>query len=437
MLRGLRWHDGVNTTASDVAFTYNALRNPALGAPRAADVSAVTNVVAVSDTSVQFEFASAQSSLPVVFAELPVVPMHLLDTVPVTRWRTSSFATHPVGNGPFQFVERVAGRRWRFARNMQFPPALGGPPTLAQFVVAVVDEPATKFAGLVSGELDMAGIAPTMASLVAHDPSLQLVTPPALFSTMLAFNTTRAPFDNANVRRAVSLSINRQQLVDAAIAGYATPAGSAIPPGVAVSRAARQLYAPALADSLFDRAGWTRGRNGLRTKSGVPLQLHIITVGSGDMAAEQLMQADLRAHGVTVEIQVRELATFLSLVRAAHKEFDAAYTGVSGDLALGHLVAMFNSSQRGGALDYTGFHLPSLDSALNSARVAPPGNDAVIAWQRVDSLLLAESPVAFIYHARGVQGLSQKLRGVTMDLRGELTTIARWTRSDTPPVTQP
>ena len=55
-----------------------------------------------------------------------------------------------------------------------------------------VDEASTKFAGLVSGDLDVAGVSPTMARLVKNDPTLQLLTPPALFSNVLAFNTTRA-----------------------------------------------------------------------------------------------------------------------------------------------------------------------------------------------------------------------------------------------------
>ncbi|MEP6836095.1 MAG: peptide ABC transporter substrate-binding protein [Gemmatimonas sp.] len=432
---GLFWHDGVPTTANDVQFTYQSLGDKALGAPRAADISAVSNIVVTNDTTVVFTFRAPQPALPVVFAELALVPKHVLDTVPLARWRAHSFSTKPVGNGPFKFAERVSGRRWRFVRNENFPVDMGGPPQLAQFVVAVVDEAATKFAGLVSGELDMAGIAPSMARLVASDSTLALETPPALFSTLLAFNTTRAPFDDVRVRRAIALSLDRQRVVDAAVAGFGTPASGAIPPGVPVYVTGSVKVDTVLADSLLDAAGWKRDAKGFRAKAGVPLHINLLSVGSGDMAAEQLVQADLRERGIPLDIQVRELATFLAQVRTEKKEFDVAYVGVPGDLALGHIVAMFQSAQKGGALDYTGFHSAMLDDALSGARVAPVGASAVRAWQTVDSILRAESPATWIYHSRGVQGRSRKLHNVVMDLRGELATVAKWTRDDhaTPP----
>ena len=229
----LAWHDGQPTTANDVRFTFDAARDPAVGSPRAGDLTSLDSTRAESDTIVRLYFSEPQPRLPNVLAELPLVPAHLLDTVPRATWRRSSFATAPVGNGPFRFVDRSAGRRWRFVRNDKFPASMGGPPALRGIVVAVVDEAATKFAGLVSGDLDVAGVSPTMARLVRVDPTLQLLTPPALFTNVLAFNTTRSPFDDQRVRRAVSLAIDRRRLVQAAVAGYATPAGSAIPPGPA------------------------------------------------------------------------------------------------------------------------------------------------------------------------------------------------------------
>ena len=79
--------------------------------------------------------------------------------------RRASYNTNPIGNGPFRFRTREAGRRWVFDRSPDFPAELGGPAKIGRLVVAVVDEPTTKFAGLVSGELAVAGIAPTMRAM--------------------------------------------------------------------------------------------------------------------------------------------------------------------------------------------------------------------------------------------------------------------------------
>jgi peptide/nickel transport system substrate-binding protein len=437
----LRWHDGHLTTADDVAFTLEAAADADLGSPRRGDVAVVRRGQVLDRHAIRLEFTEPQAALPPILAELPLVPRHLLDSVPRARWRAHPFATAPVGNGPFRFAARVAGRQWRFVRNPDFPAALGGPPTLQQLVVAVVDEAATKFAGLVSGELDLAGVSPTMAPLVQQDSALFLETPPALFSTVLAFNTTRAPFDDERVRRAVSLAVDRQRVVDAAVAGFGTPATSALPPGLPVTPPPVARVTPAAredalrqADSLLDAAGWRRtatrdATGGVRTRSGTPLRVTLLTVGSGEMAVEQLVQADLAARGIDVAIRVLELATFLATVRRPDKSFDVVLTGIPGDMALGHLSALFAGAQRGGALDYTGFHTSTLDSALARARRAAP-DQAPAAWAAVDRQLATDMPVVWLYHARGVQGRARRLVNVHMDLRGELVTVARWERQD-------
>lgn len=428
----LRWHDGVPTTAHDVHFTITRAADSALGSPRRGDVQVIDSVMVEAAHRLTLRFRAPQAQLPVVLAELPLVPAHVLDTVTVDRWRGHRFSTSPVGNGPFRFVSRLPGRQWRFARNPDFPVTMGGPPSANSIVVAVVDEASTKFAGLVSGELDVAGVSPTMAGLVRDDATLALLSPPVLFSTLLAFNTTRAPFADVRVRQAVAHAVQRQRLVDAAVAGFGTPAVSAIPAGLPVTPPAHAgnsaTHQAQRADSLLDAAGWRRTTaSGPRRKNGKPLALTLLTVGSGDMAVEQLVQADLEARGISVNIRVMELASLLATIRRPDKQFDFVLTGIPGDIALGHLSALFDSQQRGGALDYTGFHTPSLDAALAAARTATPAL-AARAWQRVDSVLQHDMPVAWLYHARGVQGTSARLRNVTMDLRGELVTVSLWTR---------
>jgi peptide/nickel transport system substrate-binding protein len=423
---GLRWQDGVPTTAHDVAFTIDAARDAATGYWRAADLASVDSVVEGNDSTAEIRFRSPQAAFPLVLCELPIVPAHLLDRIPHADLRRAAFNLSPVGNGPFVFVDRRAGSRWAFRRNESFPAALGGPPRLAGLVVAVVDEPTTKFAGLASGDLDVAGIAPPMAALARRDPAMRVMEYPILFTTGLVFNVHKPPFDDVRVRRAISLSVDRSRVVEAALAGFGKPAAGPVPPESPFALAGSPVRDVARADSLLGAAGWPRSPGGTRQRAGHVLEFDLLTVGSGDNALEQLVQADLALRGIRVNIRQVELGTFLNDARAAHKSFDVLIAGVPGDVALSFLSAMFESRQQGGALDYTGFHAAALDSLFAAARRVGNESERIIALQHAQRLLDDSMPVAWLYHSRGVQGLSARLQNVTMDLRGEMVSLAQW-----------
>jgi peptide/nickel transport system substrate-binding protein len=87
---------------------------------------------------------------------------------------------------------------------------------------------------------------------------------------------------------------------------------------------------------------------------------------------------------------------------------------------------MFSSAQRGGTLDYSGYHNPVLDVLLMRAIDAPTTEQGRLDWGEVQSVLDTLAPATWLYHARGVQGLSRRVRGVRMDLRGELVTVHDW-----------
>jgi peptide/nickel transport system substrate-binding protein len=240
------------------------------------------------------------------------------------------------------------------------------------------------------------------------------------------FNVGRPPFDDERVRRAIGLSIDRGRIVRAALAGYGTPAAGPVAPDNPLALPAGEPGDAARADALFDAAGWRRGAGGRRARAGVPLAFTVLTVGSGDNAVEQLLQSDLAQRGVAVEIRQVELGAFLTLARGTTKRFDALVTGVPGDLSLAYLAAMYDSRFAGGALDYSGYHTPRLDSLFAATRRAADEPALRDAWAAVQRELDARAPAAWVYHARGVQGVARRLEGVRMDLRGELATLHHW-----------
>jgi peptide/nickel transport system substrate-binding protein len=378
----VRWHDGRPTTSRDVAWTLNAAREPATGYPRANELAELGSVTAPDDSTAVLRFRKAQSRFPDLLTDLAILPAHWLDTVPLGRLRQAAWNSAPVGNGPFRFVAHEPNRRWVFAADSTFPAALGGPPRLQRFIVVVVNEPTTKLAALTSGELDFAGIQPAHAEFVRRDPELAVLSYPLLWTDGIVFNTRRAPFDRLDTRRAVSEAIDRKELVDGYIYGYGTPAGGPVPP-------AAPGYVPVAAVTSPSRPA-----NPNRRRIGFEL----LTVGSGEAALEQMLQARLRNAGFDVTIRQLELSAFLARVHGSAHDFDAAVLGIPGDLGLGYLQPL--------------------------ARLA--GLDAPADPVQAQRLFADSIPVAFLYHSRGLQGMNRRVQGVTMDLRGELPTVNDW-----------
>jgi peptide/nickel transport system substrate-binding protein len=378
----LRWHDGRPTTARDAAWTLAAALDPITGYPRLADLSGLLGADALDDSTLALRFSAPQRRFPDVLTDLAILPAHLLDTVPRERLRAARWNQAPVGNGPFRFVAHEANRRWVFAADTAFPAALGGRPRLDRLIVVVVDEPTTKLAALTSGELDFAGIQPAHAEFVRRDPGLAVVSYPLLLSYGVVFNTRRPPFDRLETRRRAAGAIDRREIVEGYLYGFGTPADGPVPPSV-------PGYLPLASPPLPRPVSSSRP---------APTRFELLTVGSGEAALEQMVQARLAAAGFEVVIRQLELSAFLARVYGPGREFDAAVLGITGDLGLGYLGPL-----------------------AELAGMGVPANPAAAQRVYADSL-----PVAFLYHARGLQGMNRRVLGVRMDLRGELPSVQQW-----------
>ena len=377
------WHDGTPTTARDVAWTLRAALDTVTGYPRLAELAQVHSIEAAGDTAVVLRFREPIESFPDVLTDLAILPAHLLDSVPRARLRQAAFNEQPVGNGPFRFVAHEPNRRWVFERNERFPASLGRP-EVARFIVVVVDEPTTKLAALTSGELDFAGIQPAHAAFVAADERLAVLSYPLLFTYGIVLNARKPPFDALDVRSAVSLALDRREIVDGYLYGFGTPASGGVPPD-----------APGAVPAEVPPR---RAEAAARLLRGVRPRFELLTVGSGEAALEQMIQAQLARAGFDVSIRQLELSAFLDRVYGPRREFEAAVLGIPGDLSLGYLPPL---------------------AELAGIRAAGPPSE-------VQRLFADSLPVVFLYHARGLQGMNRRIRNVHMDLRGELAGLARW-----------
>ena len=206
-----------------------------------------------------------------------------------------------------------------------------------------------------------------------------MLTYPLLLTYGIVLNTRRPPFDSPAARRRLDAAIDRREIVDGYLYGFGTPARSPVPPDV-------PGYVP------------VTGESGAPAASGPPLRFELLTVGSGEAPLEQMVQARLRAVGIEATIRQLELSAFLARVYGPAHDFDAAVLGIPGDPGLGYLGPL---------------------AALAGMRA--PDDPAAAQRFFADSL-----PVIALYHARGLQGMNRRVRGVTMDLRGELPTVHDW-----------
>ena len=424
------WHDGVSTRARDVVWTIQAALDPVVAYPRRRDLSTITSVQEVDSLTVRLQFERPQPVFPDVLTDLAILPAHRLGGLASLELRTAQFNRAPVGNGPFQFVEYRPNQRWVFRRSEAFPVDLGKP-EVEQLVIVVVDEPTTKLAALTSGELDFAGISPAHASFVNRDPRLRAIDYPIQLVYAIVWNLRRPPFDDIRVRRALAAALDRRLIVDAYIYGFGTVADGPVPPEhpwyVEVDAIP---FDPELAAVLLEQAGWRIGADGVRYNGAERLEINLMTVGSGDAPLEQMIQAQLSDIGVEVNIHQFELTAFLATAQSPERDFDALVTGIPGDFSLGHVAAMFESTDPG-PLAYPGYRSVDLDLALQVAREAATESEVRSAWHEVQRILARDYPCTWLYHARGLQGANRRISNAEIDLRGELAGIARWRLGDT------
>lgn len=321
---GVQWSDGTPFTANDVAFTFNLfLENDAIpGNGGAAVARYLSSVEATDDTTVEFTFNEPYTvGLYDIGAQM-IVPEHIFGEVEDVLTFTNE---EPVGTGPFTEVARFESQVWELHRNPNYWQE-GKPYFQGLRIPAYPNNDAVNLA-TINGENDWAGnfIPDIENTFVAKDPEHFHYWFPSLGAVVhLYLNTTVAPFDNVDVRKAISMAINRDQIVQIAMYDYTHPADTT---GLSdafqtvkdeeAANAGWATYDVDAANELLDAAGLAMDGDVRVMEDGTPLefQLNVVSgwtdwVQSCDIIAQNL--ADI---GFRVTVQPFEQATWQSNVQ--------------------------------------------------------------------------------------------------------------------------
>ena len=227
----VRWHDGEPTDAEDVLFTFERARNPETGFPNAAFWDAYTGVELIDGRTIRFTMEPHADFLD-PWRSTSILPEHLLGDVPPSELKQHPFGSQcPVGNGPFVFASHRPQESWTFTANPDFPTALGGRPYVDRYVYRVVPEPTTLLTDLLTENLDvyMAPPADQAAQIVAES-GIELLSFGFRDYDYVAWNSRHPALSDSRVRRALTVGTNRQEIVDALLAGYGQVANASVPP---------------------------------------------------------------------------------------------------------------------------------------------------------------------------------------------------------------
>lgn len=425
------WHDGRPTTAHDVLFTFERARDPATGFPNAAYFARWTGGAVVDSYTVRFEMEPHAEPLA-GWPFTPIVPRHLLDTVPAARMRRTPFNTAPVGNGPFRFVSHRSGDRWVFEANVDYPEGLGGPPLLDRLVWRVIPENAAQITELRVGEVDLAlQPRPDQVRAAAEREGIRIVRKPSRQFSFVAWNGQREPLDDAGVRRALALAIDRPAILAGLRGGLGEVAtGPIMPFHWAWPEDLEPLpFDPDSARALLAAAGIedTDDDGVLELPDGEELAIEISAPASSDYQRDlaEAIRADLTDLGVRATTRSTEVTTLFDDVTSPERRFDAVLLGWAGDLRL-DLGDLFHSEALGGPYQFSSYANPEVDSLLDLAAVETDRERARPLWHRVQELLLEEQPWTLIYYQTDVYLARERVRGLDMDIRGALVNVADW-----------
>jgi peptide/nickel transport system substrate-binding protein len=397
---GIHWHDGRPVTAEDVVFTIERQGAEETASTRAGDVAAVESVRMVDSMTVEVKFSRVGPASLNALLEVVPVPRHLLDTVPAERLRFAAFNERPVGNGLFRFVSWQKGQQVTVEAN---PDAPEGRPPLDRIVVRVVPEPTARLTELLNGAGDLAKISADQRERVESARGVNVATAAQVRPGWIAFNADRAPVNDARVRRAFLMAVDRNAIVKGLMGPQAEPSLSPIPPalGGQGSEVRAIPHDPAQAGRLLDEAGWRDSNgDGIRDQGGRPLRIEVEYSSADPVRADLLvaMQAQLRRVGIDLVPRGMERTTWVERLR--NRQFTASFWGWGwGPGVMGPNAEMVFHSRSipPNGPNFAGYSNPQADQLIDRILAEADEGRAARLWRQLEQILIDDAVYAPVF----------------------------------------
>lgn len=275
--------DGEKLTAEDVAFTYNTLRDTS----SVNDFTMLKEAVAVDDTTVEFRMNRAYSIWPYTMAITGIVPEHAYGP---------DYGMNPIGSGRYIMKQWNKGQQVIFEAN---PNYYGETPKMKKVTVLFMEEDAA-YAAALSRQADLCYTSAAYSDQTIEgfylfdcktvdNRGFNLPAVPAGETNEAGIAVGNDFTCDVNVRRAINLAIDREEMIEHVLNGYGTAAYSVCDKMPWYSSASGTEHDPEKAKAILDEAGWKTGSDGIREKDGVKAEF-ILLYPAGDSVRQALAE---------------------------------------------------------------------------------------------------------------------------------------------------
>jgi peptide/nickel transport system substrate-binding protein len=410
--RGIRFHDGTEFNAAAVRFNLERLLSPELAAPMAFLLRGKVTAFEVVDAH------TLRLRMPEPFSPILAHLAHGstgIQSPEAIRRLGAAYRDNPVGTGPYRFDRWVRGQFVELVRNDDY---WGRRLAIERLRFLAVPEAATRMALVETGQAHVAlGVPPHDVPRLRARPEINVVSTTSMSTTYLWFNLFRRPFDDVRVRRAINHAINKEEIVNFVLGGFARVSDAPITPVIfGHSRVGIYAHNPALARRLLAEAGFD-ARN--------PLRFTLTSSTAIDPRITEAIQGQLRAVGVEARIEILEWGTFLATTRLPRErnEIQVGIVGwgaVTGDADYG-LFPLFHSTQHAPVgFNRMFYSNPRADRILEQARVAMDPQARQRLYHSAMQIIFDDAPWVFLWSPDHLTAVRQEVQGLVRHPSGRI-----------------
>jgi peptide/nickel transport system substrate-binding protein len=414
-----KWHDGRDVTARDVQFTFALNKNPALGGRLGTELDNIDSVTVTDSLTAVFWFHKRS---PTQFldaaAQMLILPAHQLEKIPVDSLR-EKLPSSSIGTGRFRL------RNWDKGVSVEIVADTSnfrGRARLDRVIWSIAPDFPVAVTRLFSGDADVfESLRPDDLKQLPRRGNVRTILLPGMDYAFLRFNQRdpknkarpNALFGDREVRRAITMSLNRGTLVRSVLDTFAlVPVGPTVRAYPITDPTGGQLpYDSARASRMLDSLGWVRrSGDGMRVKNGKELAFTIILPATSlnRQRMGPIIQEQLRRMGISVKLQ--QLAAATESEMESRGTFDAALGSWSMPSSPDGMREAWGTQGIGqNGVNYGSYSNPRFDALLDTALRADP-SQARGKFSLAMAIINDDAPAVWLYEPRKILGVNRRLR---------------------------